>query len=83
MFTPTPKAAGALAWRPGRRSFVGLYDEHELAGSYARHLRAAGVEVVLGAVLAEDSLLPGDNAHVCAMGFGAWLNQSEYWGANW
>jgi len=36
-----------------------------------------------GAVLAEDSLLPGDNAHVCAMGFGAWLNQSEYWGANW
>jgi len=47
------QAAGALAWRPGRRSFVGLYDEHELAGSYARHLRAAGVEVVLGAVLAE------------------------------
>ncbi|MFS2055946.1 FAD-dependent oxidoreductase, partial [Variovorax sp. CT11-76] len=39
------QAAGALAWRPGRRSFVGLYDEHELAGSYARHLRAAGVEV--------------------------------------
>ncbi|MET3651981.1 SDR family oxidoreductase [Dyella japonica] len=36
-----------------------------------------------GAVLAEDSLLPGGNTHVCAMGFGAWLNQSEYWGANW
>lgn len=45
------QAAGALAWRPGRRSLVGLYDEHELAGSYARHLRKAGVTVVLGAML--------------------------------
>ncbi|MES2529856.1 MAG: FAD-dependent oxidoreductase [Pseudomonadota bacterium] len=45
------QAADALAWRPGRRSLVGLYDEHALAGSYARHLRDAGVTVVLGAML--------------------------------
>lgn len=36
-----------------------------------------------GATLAEDSLLPKGDAHICTMGFGAWLNQSEYWGANW
>jgi len=46
-------AAGAVSWRPGRRSFVGLYDEHELAGIYARHLGATGVDVVIGALLVE------------------------------
>lgn len=36
-----------------------------------------------GATLADDSLLPGRAAHLCTTGFGAWLKQSEYWGANW
>lgn len=36
-----------------------------------------------GARLENDSLLPGEGARICAMGFGAWLSQSEYWGANW
>jgi len=36
-----------------------------------------------GAVLDDDSLLPGNGARVCPMGFGAWLSQSEYWGAHW
>lgn len=33
-----------------------------------------------GATLQEDSLLPRHDAHVCSMGFAAWLNQAEYWG---
>jgi uncharacterized protein YbjT (DUF2867 family) len=36
-----------------------------------------------GATLDDDSLLPRGDAHICGMGFNAWLNQSEYWGANW
>ena len=36
-----------------------------------------------GAMLDDDSLLPGRGARVCTMGFGAWLNHSEYWGAGW
>lgn len=36
-----------------------------------------------GAMLDDDSLLPGCGARVCTMGFSAWLNQSEYWGAGW
>jgi len=36
-----------------------------------------------GARLDSDSLLPGASARLCATDFGAWLNQSEYWGANW
>jgi uncharacterized protein YbjT (DUF2867 family) len=36
-----------------------------------------------GAMLDDDSLLPRSDARVCSMGFGAWLNQSEYWGAHW
>lgn len=36
-----------------------------------------------GAMLDDDSLLPGCGARVCSVGFAAWLNQSEYWGAHW
>ena len=36
-----------------------------------------------GARLASDSLLPGTDAHLCAMDFDAWIEQSEYWGASW
>lgn len=36
-----------------------------------------------GAQLDDESLMPCVDAHICTMGFGAWLNQSEYWGANW
>jgi uncharacterized protein YbjT (DUF2867 family) len=36
-----------------------------------------------GATLGEDSLLPKEGARICSMGFAAWLNQSEYWGAGW
>lgn len=47
------RQAGAISHRPGRRSYVALYDEAELAAIYARHLVRTGVEVVLGAVLTE------------------------------
>ena len=36
-----------------------------------------------GATLDDDSLLPREDARICTMGFGAWLNRSEYWGAGW
>lgn len=36
-----------------------------------------------GARLDDASLVPGADAHVCSTGFGAWISQSEYWGANW
>ncbi len=45
------EAAGAIAYRRGRKSVIGLYDEQVLAGIYAQALLHAGVEVVLGAVL--------------------------------
>ncbi|MDQ8033473.1 MAG: FAD-dependent oxidoreductase [Bordetella sp.] len=44
-------AAGALSYRRGRGTLIALYDEGELAAAYARHLRQAGVELVLGALL--------------------------------
>ncbi len=43
--------AGAIGWRRGRGTVIGLYDEQVLAASYARHLLRAGVTVLLGAVL--------------------------------
>lgn len=36
-----------------------------------------------GARLQADSLLPGAKARTCVTDFGAWLGQSEYWGADW
>lgn len=44
-------ASRALSYRRSRGTLVALYDEQELAGLYARHLREAGVRLVLGAVV--------------------------------
>ncbi|MFT4269366.1 MAG: FAD-dependent oxidoreductase, partial [Xenophilus sp.] len=44
-------AAGALSYRRGRGTLIALYDDGELAAAYARHLRQAEVQLVLGALL--------------------------------
>ena len=45
--------ANGLSWRRGRGTLIALYDEGELAAAYGRHLRQAGVQLVLGALLTQ------------------------------
>lgn len=49
--TDALEAAGAISYRKGRGTVIGMYDEHELAAIYARLLRKEGVDAVLGALL--------------------------------
>lgn len=45
------ETAGALSYRRGRGTLIALYDEGDLGAAYARHLRKADVQLLLGALL--------------------------------
>jgi uncharacterized protein YbjT (DUF2867 family) len=87
-------AVAELALQPASNAVLEVAGPHRerLSDIVQRFLREvdAPYDVVpdvlapyFGATLKERSLLPQEDAHLCSLGFAAWLNQSDYCGIGW